>query len=75
MSMGWEPLTWEATFALAKALREAHPHADLEAVSLGQIQAWILALPDFDDDPALANDDILLDVYREWLEMTLEEQG
>ncbi len=73
--MTLEPLTWEATFALAEALRRAHPDVDLQAVSLGQIQVWILALPNFDDDPALVNDDILMDVYREWLEMTLEEQG
>ncbi len=70
-----EPLTWEATFALAEALHRAHPDVDLQTVSLGQIHAWILALPNFEDDQALVNDDILMDVYREWLEITLEEQG
>ena len=67
-----EPLTWEATFALAEALHQQHPQVDLEAVSLRQIRAWVLALPDFDDDPALVNDEILLDIYREWLEITLQ---
>ncbi len=69
-----EPLTWEATYALAERLREQHPAEDLSEVSLRQIYRWVVALPDFDDDPALANDDILLAIYREWLEMTLEEE-
>ena len=67
-----EPLTWEATFALAERLRQQHPKADLQHVSLGQIYRWITAWADFDDDPALANDDVLMAVYREWLEMTLD---
>ncbi len=67
------PLTWEATHALALALRAAHPGADLEEVSLGQLRAWVLALPGFADDPALAQEGVLLAVLREWLELTLEE--
>ncbi len=70
-----EPLTWEATYALAEALRKQHGEVDLMTVSLGDVYRWVLALPGFDDDPALANDEILLAIYREWLEMTLETQG
>jgi len=66
-----EPLTWEATYALAERLRTEHPEMDLEQVSLGQIYQWVAALPDFDDDLALANDDILMAIYREWLEMEM----
>ncbi len=70
-----EPLTWEATFALAERLHQQHPSIALEDVSLGQIYRWVVALPDFDDDPALANDEVLLAIYREWLEITLHPQG
>jgi len=70
-----EPLTWESTYAIAEALRQRHGAVSLETVSLTDVYRWVLALPDFDDDPALANDDILLAIYREWLEMTLETQG
>ena len=73
--MSIEPLTWEATYALAERLQAEHPEVDLEQVSLGQIYRWIAAWADFEDDLALANDDILLAVYREWLEMTLDDQG
>ena len=62
------PLSWEASYAVARALQARHPNMDLEDVSLEMIRDWTLALPDFDDDPSLANDEILLDIYNEWLE-------
>jgi FeS assembly protein IscX len=68
-----EPLNWDATFAIALALRRSHPDADLDSVSLGQIYQWTLALPEFDDDPALANDSILADIFQDWLEENLND--
>ena len=61
-------LTWEDSYAIALALREAHPLTELEEVSLNMIFRWTLALPDFEDDPELANDLILQAIYREWFE-------
>jgi len=68
-----EPLTWESTYAIALALKGEHPGIDLETVTLGDIQRWTLALEDFDDDPALVNDDILSAIYQDWYEETLHE--
>lgn len=68
-----EPLTWEATYAIALALKGAHPGIDMETVTLGDIQSWTLALEDFDDDPALANDEILSAIYQDWYEEILHE--
>lgn len=62
------PLTWEGDYAIARALRAAHPDVDLAQVSLRMIYDWTLALSDFDDDPALANDDILHSIYQAWFE-------
>lgn len=62
------PLTWEGGYAIARALRAAYPTVDLTQVSLRMIYDWTLALPDFDDDPALANDDILHSIYQAWFE-------
>lgn len=61
-------LDWESSHALALALMVAHPDAELDALGLEQLQAWILELPGFVDDPALVNDDILTDVLRDWYE-------
>ena len=61
-------LTWESTYAIALELRRQYPGADLEQVSLQQIYKWTLALSDFEDDPALANDDILSAIFQDWFE-------
>jgi FeS assembly protein IscX len=66
-------LNWDATFAVAVALRRNHPNADLSEVSLGQVLEWTLALPEFDDDPNLCNDEILAAIYQEWYEVTLHD--
>jgi FeS assembly protein IscX len=61
-------LTWDDSYAIALVLREQRPQTDLESVSLEMIYRWTVALPEFDDDPALANDDILAAIVQEWLE-------
>jgi FeS assembly protein IscX len=66
-----ESLNWESTYAIALALKAAHREIDLENVSLQMIFKWTLALPEFEDDPALANDDILAAIYQDWYEEIL----
>ena len=66
-----EALNWESIYAVALALKEAHPHVDMQNVSLQMIFNWTVALPTFEDDPALANDEILLAIYQDWFEETL----
>ena len=40
----------------------------MESVTLGNVHEWTLALDDFDDDPALVNDEILSAIYQDWYE-------
>jgi len=47
---------------------EHHPDADLDGLGLGQLFEWIIALPGFADDPALAHDGLLSGILREWYE-------
>ena len=61
-------LTWEDSYAIALALIERSPDVELENVSLGMIYRWTLELPGFDDDPDLANDEILLAISHAWFE-------
>lgn len=63
-----EALTWEDTYEIVRALREQFPSIKIEEVSLGMILHMTLALPQFHDDPELANDAILSEIYREWYE-------
>jgi FeS assembly protein IscX len=66
-------LTWEGSYEIVLALREAHPDVDPETVGLEQLNAWIIALADFDDDPALVNESILTGILREWYEETVSQ--
>ena len=61
-------LDWEATYEIVLALKARYPQIDLEEVSLQNIFDWTVALPNFEDDLELANDDILMSIYQEWYE-------
>lgn len=67
-------MNWESTYAIALELRRQHPNADFNTLSLQQIRDWTLALPEFEDDPALVNDDILYAIYQDWFEENLHGQ-
>ena len=40
----------------------------MDEVTLRQIYDWTIRLSEFEDDPALANDDILYAIYQDWFE-------
>ena len=61
-------LNWESTYAIAMELRRQHREVNIAEVSLQQIYNWTLELSEFEDDPALANDDILYAIYQDWFE-------
>jgi len=67
-------LTWEATYAIALELRRQHKDVNIEDVTLQQIYAWTLQLSEFEDDPLLANEDILYAIYQEWYEEYINGQ-
>ena len=61
-------LNWDSTYAIALELRRQYPNIDFDEVTLKQIYDWTLHLSEFEDDPALANDDILYAIYQDWYE-------
>ena len=67
-------LNWESTFAIALELKRKFPEVNLEDVSLNQVFEWVLALDGFEDDPALANDGILKEIYQVWFEEMLHDR-
>ena len=66
-------LTWETSFAIALELKRTHTDVNIEQVTLGQIYGWTLKLQDFEDDPALCNDEILASIYQEWYEEIIND--
>lgn len=67
-------LTWESTYAIALELRRQYPQVNIEEVSLQQIYDWTVGLSEFEDDPLLANDDILYAIYQDWFEEYINGQ-
>jgi FeS assembly protein IscX len=66
-------LNWETSYAIAIELKRRHSDVNIEDVSLQQIYAWTLELEDFEDDPALCNDEILSSIYQEWFEELMND--
>lgn len=65
---GHKRLYWESSFEIVQALIELYPSVDVDSVGIEQLRHWIITLPNFADDPDLANDGILNDILREWYE-------
>jgi len=63
-----ERLNWDDTFAIVQSLSRSHPQVDFEELSLATLYNWIVALADFDDDPSLVNDEILMQIFNAWYE-------
>jgi len=63
-----EPLYWDDSYAISLQLRKAFPDINLQEVSLRMIFDWTMQLADFNDEPELANQEILEAIYQEWYE-------
>ena len=61
-------LNWETSYAIALELRRQHQDVKIEEVTLTQIYDWTIELQEFEDEPSLANDEILYAIYQEWFE-------
>ena len=61
-------ITWDDSYAIARRLIREHPGIDIEKVSLGMIHDWVVALPEFSDDPDMVNDGILMGIIQELYE-------
>jgi FeS assembly protein IscX len=69
-----DELYWDSSYAIARRLMALHPDTELSAVTLNMIYNWVLALPDFKDDPQLVNDELLAAIYQEWYEARPENR-
>ena len=69
MSDDYRPaLYWDSAYAIALSLIDNHPDLDPEHVGLYELADLVECLPGFRDDPALANERILLDIMNVWYE-------
>ena len=61
-------LKWVDVQEIAISLSEAHPDADPRFLNFVQLRGWVLALPEFNDDPERCGEKILEAIQLAWIE-------
>jgi FeS assembly protein IscX len=61
-------MKWHDADDIAIRLVEEHPETDPLTVRFTDMHAWIVALPDFNDDPKKSNEKILEAIQMAWHE-------
>ena len=61
-------MKWTDTLEIAIALAEAHPEVDPTAIRFTDLHQWVMALPDFDDDPNRSGEKILEAIQMAWID-------
>ena len=61
-------MRWTDINDIAIELCEAHPEVDPLSVNFVDLRAWVLALPEFNDDPNHSGEKILEAIQAAWIE-------
>lgn len=61
-------LIWTDVLDIAIELSEAHPDVDPKFVNFVDLRNWVMALPEFDDDPNRCGEKILEAIQSAWIE-------
>ena len=59
---------WRDTEEIGIALSETHPELDPVTVRFTDLHKWVVALPEFSDDPKNSNEGILEAIQMKWHE-------
>ena len=61
-------LKWTDTLEIAIQLADAHPDIDPKIIRFTDLHAWVMALPEFDDDAERSGEKILEAIQAAWIE-------
>lgn len=61
-------MKWTDVRLIAIELAEAHPEVDPLTVRFTDLYNWVLALPDFKDDPKHSGEKILEAIQMAWID-------
>ena len=61
-------LKWTDTLDIAIELDEKHPDVDPKVLRFTDLMEWVMALDEFDDDPAHCGEKILEAIQMAWIE-------
>ena len=61
-------LKWTDTLEIAESLIEAHPDQDPTKINFVDLMQWVMALPEFEDDPKRCGERILEAIQQTWID-------
>lgn len=61
-------MKWTDIHDIAIELSEAHPEQDPRRINFVDLRNWVLALPEFSDDPKHCGEKILEAIQQAWIE-------
>ena len=61
-------LKWTDSLDIAIELDETHPDVDPTRINFVDLRNWVMALPEFDDDPDHSGEKILEAIQMAWIE-------
>ena len=61
-------MKWTDSLEIAIQLAEAHPDTDPQSIRFTDLREWVMALPEFDDDPNHSGEKILEAIQMAWIE-------
>lgn len=61
-------MRWLDSREIAIALEDTHPDADNVNLRFTDLRDWVVALPEFNDEPTACNEKILEAIQMAWLD-------
>ena len=61
-------LKWTDSREIAIALADPHPDVDPRTIRFTDLHRWVMALPEFRDDPAHSGEKILEAIQAAWID-------
>jgi FeS assembly protein IscX len=61
-------MKWTETDEIALQLVDTHPEVDPTRINFVDLMNWIVALPEFDDDPKHCGERILEAIQQAWID-------
>lgn len=61
-------LKWVDVLDIAIELDEAHPDVDPMTINFVDLRNWVIALPEFDDDPNHSGEKVLEAIQQAWID-------
>ncbi len=61
-------MKWTDSLEIAIQLADAHPDVDPKTIRFTDLREWVMALPEFDDEPSRSGEKILEAIQMAWID-------